>query len=126
MCFNFFNCVCELPHELPNDLRLNQQTYLVFKDILKKSLRRFHRNNFSSSEQDVFKTSSRHLQDVFARHLLKGVCKTTSRRHFANTSWRLIEDVLEDKKCYSEMLFVLVKTSSTRLHQDEYLLGKGS
>ena len=63
---------------------------------------------FQINPQEIFKTSSRRLprllQDVLTRHLLENVLKT---------SWKT-------KQCFGEDVF---KTSSTRLHQDEYLLG---
>ena len=54
---------------------VSQQTFLVFQDVFKTSSRRL---------QDVFairllKTSSRRLQEVFARRLLQDIFKTFSR-----------------------------------------------
>ena len=83
------------------------------------SWRRLQRNNSSSSKtssrrvcktssRDVFKTFSTRLQDVSVRLLLQDVLQLC------------LEDVLKDKKYYAEDVF---KTSSVRLHQDEYLLG---
>ena len=101
---------------------LSQQTFLLFQDVLKTSSRHL---------QDVFairlpKTSSRCLQDV-----LKTSCKASSRRlqdrfarRLAIMSSRRLQDVFKTswktKKCYTEDVF---KTSSVRLHQDECLLG---
>ena len=70
------------------------------RHVVKTSWRRLHRNNFSSS-----KTSSRRLQDVFARCLqdifetswktkncyAEDVLKTSSR-HILKTSWRRLQD----------------------------------
>ena len=46
--------------------------------------------------QDVFKTSSRYLQDVFAK---------TSSRRLANTPWRYLQDVL---KTYHQVKLLLL------------------
>ena len=74
--------------------------------------------------QDFFSVTISHLttllQEVFKKRI-QNVCKTSSRIRFAITSWRCLEDVLEDKKCYVEDV---LKTSSAHLHQDECLLGK--
>ena len=73
-----------------------QQTFLVFQEVLKTSWRRLQCNNFSSS-----KSSSRRLQDVFGKCLLK-------------TSSRLLEGVV---KVYS-------KTFSRRVCKTSYVLFK--
>ena len=107
----------------------NQQTFLVFQDILTtSSVQQFFifqdvfktssrcvsgtpskevfktspgrfQNFFSRPLQDAFKTSSRCLHDVFAGRLGKQ----------KNVHWRHLQEVF--------------KTSSTRLYQDECLLG---
>ena len=90
--------------------------------------------------EDVLKTSSRHLQGVFSvRYFclprrLEDVLKTSWKRlarrledilgrRIANTSWRRLEDVLEDEKCYAEDVF---KTSWRRLGKQEMFAGKQS
>ena len=99
----------------------------------------------------VFKTSWRCLQDVFARRL-EDVLKTSWRRlgktswkcleYVLNTSWIRLENVLKTSWRGMDKTNILVltrtswrrllktktkdiffKTSSRRLHQDEWLLG---
>ena len=73
---------------------------------------------FERHLQDVFKTSSRRLsrrlKDGFSRHLL------TSRGLQEDVLQTRLEDVLKEKKCYTEDLF---KTFLTPLHHGECLLG---
>ena len=60
------------------------------RHVFKTSLRRPQRNNFLSS-----KTSSRHLQDVFAKRLqdvFKTVPLKTCWRRLQDMSWRRLED----------------------------------
>ena len=78
------------------------QTFLVFEDVFKTSSRRL---------QDVFSVTLFVFQDVF-KTSSRRVCKTSCNYVF-KTSWKT-------KKCYTEDVF---KTSSVRLHQDECLLG---
>ena len=95
-------------------------TLFVFQDLLKTYSRRiqdvFAIRLPKTSSRRLPKTSSRRLQDVFARRLTimssRRVCKT-SCNHVFKTSWKT-------KKCYTEDV---LKTSSVRLHQDECLLG---
>ena len=61
--------------------------------------------------QDVLKTSSKRLQDIFAIRLRK-----TSSRRLQDVLQLCLQDVLEEKN-------VILKTSSVRLHQGECLLG---
>ena len=106
--------------------------------------------NLITRLQNVFKTSSRCLEDVYAIRL-EDVLKASSR-HLAKTPWRRLEDVrprriywswprrLEDvletssedvrlRRTYLsssrrlEHVFWRRKTPSRRLHQDECLLG---
>ena len=84
----------------------------------------------------VFKTSWRCLQDVFARRL-EDVLKTSSRRlgktswrcpeNVLKTSWKRLEDVRTRRihiRCMiNKNIFVFIKMSWRRLHQDECLLG---
>ena len=129
---------------------MSQQTFLISQDVSKISSRRLQRNNFSSSKtssrplQDVFairlpKTSSKRLQDVIKISLqdvlktsLKRICKTPSSRRLQENVLQLcLEDIF--KTSYKTKSFTLktssrcfqdvFKTSSVRLHQDEYLLG---
>ena len=58
---------------------------------------------FKTSCKNVFKTSSRHLQNFFPRRL-QDVIKSFSRR-LANTSWRHLQDVL--KTYHQVKLFLL-------------------
>ena len=85
-----------------HDQPKTQKRFLVFQDVFKTSWKSLQRNTFRLPRhlEDVFKTSSRRLQDVFKTCLQ--LC---------------LQDVLEDKKN------VTMKTSSVRLHQDECLLG---
>ena len=89
---------------------------LDFTNVTPFSVTIFHfpRRVSKTSSEDVFKRSSRRLQDVFAR-CLQHVFKRTSCNYVLKTSLRLLEDVLEDKK--------VLQASSSRLHQDESLLG---
>ena len=74
--------------------------------------------------QNVFKTSSRHLQNFFQnvfkiylqeRHLLQGLFKRSSGRRLANSSWNRSEDFLEDKKMlHWKRLRHVFNTSSPR------------
>ena len=95
-----------------NSGQLPQQTFLVFQDVFKTSWARIQRNNFSSSKtslrrvcntssKNVFKTSSR----ASSRRVCKEVLKKTSCNYVLKMSSRLLEDVLEDKKCYTEDVF---------------------
>ena len=99
--------------------------------VFKMSWRRLQCNNFMSSKtswgrhysrssENVFKTSLRVLQDVFARRVpdlfktcsrrVQDVFEKTSCSYVFKMSWRRLEDLLEDeKKCYTEDVF---KTSS--------------
>ena len=72
-----------------------QQTFLVFQDVFKTSGRYLQYNNFLSSKMSSIP-----------------VCKTSSLRRLAIISRRRLEDILEDKKYYTEDIF---KTSSRRL-----------
>ena len=71
----------------------------------------------------VFKTSWRCLQDVFARRL-EDVLKTFWRRleHVLKTSWKRLEDVFW-RRMSNKNIFVFIKKSWRRFHQDECLLG---
>ena len=100
----------------------SQQTFLVFQDTLKTSSRKLQRNNMLSSQ-----TSSRCLQDGFARRLqddfvrrLQNIFQDVFRRCLSSTSWRRLEDVY---KTFLKTKIITLKTSSTRLHQDECFLG---
>ena len=73
------------------------------EDVFKMPSRRI----CNAPSKNVFKTSSRRLQDVFARRLLQDV--------FKKMSCNCLEDVLEHKK------IVTLKTSPVRLLQDECL-----
>ena len=68
--------------------------------------------------QNVFQ---RRLQGVFAKHLFQDSFKTSSTCLQEDVLQALLEEVLEDKKTYAEEVS---NTSSTRLHQEEFLLGK--
>ena len=48
--------------------------------------------------------SSRRLQDVFARRLLQEVFKTSSRRLQEDVLQLCLENVLKGKKCYTDVL----------------------
>ena len=96
----------------------SQQTFLVFQDTLKTSSRRLQRKNISSSQtfsrrvcktsfKDVFKKSS---QDVFK------MSSKVSLRSLASMSWRRLEVVF---KTSLKTKRIMLKSSSTRLHQDE-------
>ena len=113
---------------------LSQQTFLVFQDFFSVTL---------FVLQDVLKTSSSRLQDVFAIHLPK----TSSRRLqdvFFKAFSRSLQDVFQDvfKTCLQDVLQLclqdffedkkmlhwrrlqdVLKTSSVRLHQEECFLG---
>ena len=84
----------------------------VFARPLPKTSSRRLQNVFARSLQDVFKTStktsSRRLQDVFKKTFCNCVFKTSSKDK-KMLRWRRLQDVF--------------KTSSVRLHQDECLLG---
>ena len=122
--------------------------FLVFQDFFKMSWRRLQRNKFSSYVcntssnnvfktswrclqvvfarrlQDVFKTFLRRLQDVFARRLLQDVFKKSSRKRLAIMSWSRLEDAFKmswkTKIYYPEDIF---KTSSRRL---QYVFAKAN
>ena len=88
----------------PSSRRLDQDEYIRLshtssEDVFKTS---WSRPIYSSCPY-VFKTSSRHLQDVLPRRL-QDVFKTSSRR-LANTSWRHLQDVL--KTYHQVKLFLL-------------------
>ena len=116
---------------------ISQQAFLVFQDVFSVTLFVF---------QDVLKTSSRRLQDVFAIRLpkmssrrlqdvLQDVFKTFSRclpRRLQDVFQTCLQDVLQ--LCLQEVFKtssrrlerqknVTLKASSVRLHQDECLLG---
>ena len=81
-----------------------------------------------TSWQDVLKTSWKRLEDVLARRY-EDVLKTSWRRleeiwrRRVYWSWpRRFEDVFWRRKTKAN-IFVLMKTSWRRLHQDECLLG---
>ena len=81
--------------------------------------------------KDVLKTSSKHLEHVL-KMSWRWFCKTSWRRlenvlktswqDVLKTSWRRLEDVFWRRKAKAN-IFVLIKTSSRRRHQDECLLG---
>ena len=85
--------------------RLDQDEYTHLshtssEDVFKTSSRCLGQNQYiglghtsSRRLQDVFKTSSRHLQDVLPRHF-QGVFKTFSRR-LVKTSSRHLQDVFK-------------------------------
>ena len=122
--------------------------FLVFQDFFKMSWRRLQRNKFSSyvcntSSNNVFKTSWRCLQVVFARRLQdvfktssRCVCKTSSWRrlqevfkktscnYVLKSSWRRLQNVLEDKNMLPwRHLQDIFEASSVRLRQGECFLG---
>ena len=77
---------------------------IVFKNFSKQTFvfvktfwRRLQCNIFFVF-QGVSKTSSRHLQDVFARCLLEDVLKKTSCKHVLKKSWSV-------RNCYAENVF---------------------
>ena len=76
----------------------------------------FFAKTFSRRLQDVFKTSSRRVCKTSSS---RRVCETSSSRRVCekSSSRRLQEDVLQ--LCLKDVS----KTSTVRLHQDEYLLG---
>ena len=121
--------------------------FLVFQDFFKMSWRRLQRNKFSSYVcntssnnvfktswrclqvvfarrlQDVFKTFLRRLQDVFARRLQE-VFKKTSCNYVLKSSWRRLQNVLEDKNMLPwRHLQDIFEASSVRLRQGECFLG---
>ena len=71
------------------------------RHVFKTSSRRLQRNNFSSS-----KTSSRCLQDVFARRL-QDVLEDIKLLH-----WRHVEDVLKTNKCLLGLFLFTVSVFS--------------
>ena len=82
------------------DVLINTNIFLWIIRLQKTSSRRLGQDQYirlvhtsSRRLQDVFKTSSRHLQDVLPR-CLQDVFKTSSRL-LANTSWRHLQDVLK-------------------------------
>ena len=122
--------------------------FLVFQDFFKMSWRRLQRNKFSSyvcntSSNNVFKTSWRCLQVVFARRLqdvfktssrcvsktsssrrLQEVFKKTSCNYVLKSSWRRLQNVLEDKNMLPwRHLQDIFEASSVRLRQGECFLG---
>ena len=113
---------------LENVLKISLQDVLRtsskhLEDVLKMCWRRFSR-----SLEDVLKKSSKRLEDIFARRL-KDVLKSSWRRledawpRRIYWSWpRRLEDVFWRRKAKAN-IFVLIKTSLRRLHQDECLLG---
>ena len=89
----------------------SQQTFLVFQDVFSVTLFVF---------QDLLKTSSRRLQDVFAIRLPKMSSKRLPRRlqdvfprRLAIMSSRRLLDVLEDKKMlqWRRLQYVFTKTN---------------
>ena len=85
-----------------------QLNIFFFQDFIAKT--------FSRRLQDVFKTSSRRVCKTSSS---RRVCETSSSRRVCekSSSRRLQEDVLQ--LCLKDVS----KTSTVRLHQDEYLLG---
>ena len=98
-----------------------------FEDVFKKSWRRL-KDVLKMIVQDVLKTSWKRLEDVLAR-CLEDVLKM---------SWKRLEDILKTygqdeyigldqdvfwRRKAKANIFVLIKTSSRRRHQDECLLG---
>ena len=78
---------------------------------------------FKLSLQDVFKTSSRLFQDVFKR-CLQDVFKKTPCNYVLKSSWRRLQNVLEDKNMLPwRHLQESFKASSVRLRQGECFLG---
>ena len=73
------------------------------EDVVSATIFRLQRR-FQDILRDVFKISSRHLQDVFARRL-QNVLKTSSRCLgrkkivTLKTCWRHLQDVLKTNKC---------------------------
>ena len=112
----------------PIDLQFDSMNN-CFRRMNLTSWRRLQRNNFSSSKtswrrlqrclQNVLQKC---LQDVFARRV-QDVFKT-SCNYVLKKSWKHLEDVLEYKKMLHQRRQDVFKTSSLRLHQDEWLLGR--
>ena len=88
-------------------------------DVFKTSLRRLGQDqNIRLGHtslrrlQDVFKTSSRHLQDVLPRRL-QNVFKTSSRR-LAKTSSRHLQDVFKmSSRCFEDVFKSFQDVSSS-------------
>ena len=106
--------VCNVTHSLcpSKHFLFSKTSWRRLEDVFSVALFVFHLQYvFLKCLQDVFRTSSRRLQDVFARHL-------------AIMSSRRLQDTLEDKKMlHWRRLEDAFKTSLVRLHQDECLLG---
>ena len=128
--FNFFveayqECI-RIPIKYLNTYPAN---IFVFQDVLKISWRCLECNNFWSYKtfwrrfEDVFKTCLQNvfqkcLQDVLARRLLQDVLKM-SCNYILKTSWRRLEDVLEDKKMlhWRRLQYVFTKTTVCMVRQ---------
>ena len=129
---------------IKRQLMVTNFTLVLYKIAEKDYIRCNIYTNFPANirlGEDVLKTSSRRLQDVFSvtffclPRRLEDALKTswrhncnTSCKHVLKTSWRRLEDILgrrtantlEDEKCYAEDVF---KTSWRRLGKQEMFAG---
>ena len=121
------------------------------EDVLMTPWRHLAKTSWRCLE-DVFKTSSKRLEEVLKMswkrfcktswRCLKNVLKTSRRRmatsskrlekvlkmswkRFCKTSWRCLKNVLKTsrRRMAKTNILVSTKTSSRRLHQDEFLMG---
>ena len=89
--------------DISNLVATTQQTFVGFQDVLKTSSIRLQRNNFSSSKtywrylEDVLKTSWK-TRNCYGEDFFKTSWRQTKCLLWISISWRVLEDVLEDKK----------------------------